>query len=132
MARRPKPTKRRSYNKEESKMVKSIDSLAQYEQFVALIPPEIRKDILEGLKPNEILKKYSNIVAGRMVATAMTERDPTRAFAMMKDVLDRTEGKAIERKQIQHALHNVTDQEFDALLASELEDLDDLDLGDVD
>ena len=113
-------------NKTEAEMVRSLDKLAQYERFVELIPEALRKDVLNGMKPNEILHKYNNVVAARMVALAMTEKDPSKAFSMMKDVLDRTEGKAIERKQIQHALHQVSDQEFDALLASDLEDLEDL------
>lgn len=110
----------------ERKHAENLDKLAQFQEFVETIPEDLRKDILTGMKSHEILKKYENMAAARAVVIAMREPDSGKALAAAKDIMDRASGKAVERKQIQHQLHQVSDEEFDALLASELETLDEM------
>ena len=132
MAKRPTKTVKRtpqskrhsSNNGQEHVMLRGLDELAQFEEFTKKVPEDLRKDILAGMDSKEIYAKYGNMAAARAVIIMMTEQDSSKAMAAVKDILDRDEGKAIERKQIQHAMHNVDDKEFDALLASEMADID--------
>jgi len=131
--KRTSQTKRHSSNNgQEIAMVRGLDELDQFERFSKMVPEDLRKDILAGMKSKEIYEKYGNMAAARAVIIMMTEEDPGKAMTAVKDILDRTQGRPIERKQHQHALHNVDDKEFDALLSSEMEDLDEMEGGEDD
>ena len=111
--------KDRSY--EEDSMLRSIDKLAEYEEFVKEIPKDLRAALIEGKDAAALYKKYANFAAVRVLAIIAQEKDSGKALAAAKEVLDRTYGKSVERKQIKHELESLSDNELDSLLLSEID-----------
>lgn len=110
-------------NTEESKRVQFLDQLAEYQSFIRDLPKELRNALLDGKPADAIYKKYENVAAVRAVQIMMTEPDSGKALAAVKDVLDRTQGKAIERKLVKHHLEELPDKELDAIIMSELNEV---------
>lgn len=107
---------------EDQKMTSLINELTDFEDFRTQILPAIRRDLKAGLSPKELREKYAALVQARTITTAITS-DDGRAMAAAKDILDRQEGKATEKKEITHRYAEMKDQELDAILASEEEEL---------
>lgn len=105
----------------ETDRARNIDDLAIHDELMGGILGSIKADLLTGLPSDQILAKYAALAAARTVTIAATDADSGRALAASKDILDRTMGRAVERKQIQHKLENVDPGQLDALLLSELE-----------
>lgn len=116
----------------QEEMARGLDELAAYDEFAGQLLPEIRKMLVEGATSEEILARYSPFAAARIVSIAATELDSGKALSAAKDVLDRVQGKAIERKQIAHKFANLSDTDLDAVLASAVEDLVDVTPGEDD
>lgn len=107
-------------------MVRNLDKLSQYDEWVQLLPKDLQRDFLSGMSAQDLYAKYANAAALRAIHIALTE-DPSKALTAIKDIIDRDQGKAIERKQMHHVLDEVEDQQLDALIASELETLTEMD-----
>ena len=112
-----------SKNREEENMGKALDQLADFEEFTRLIPKQIRDALLRGAKASEIYKEFSHVAAARAVLIAMTEKDAGKALAAIKDIQDRADGKPTERKEIRHHMDLLSDEELDAALLSELDEI---------
>ena len=82
------------------------------------------RDLEKGMDAKSIYKKYSNLAAARGITIALSSTDEQKALAAVKDVLDRTQGKATEKKEIKHQLEDLRDEELDAILQSEIQDLE--------
>jgi hypothetical protein len=109
-------------NEVEDSMIEALDDLAAYETFQLDMPKELRRALIDKLPPDEIYKKFANVAAARIVQIIATEKDSGKALAAAREVLDRTFGKAIERKQVRHQFEELSDQELDAVLLSELDE----------
>lgn len=118
--------KKRMTNHEDHMMTSRLDSLAEYETFMKDVPTELRQMILDGLDAVEIYDKADRLAAIRMVAIALTDKDSSRAIAAIKDIMDRKHGKATERKEVSHKFEGLSDEELDAILVSEISELDDV------
>lgn len=118
-----KSSRPRTVNGVENKMINLIDQLAEYESFTKNIPKELREAILKGTSAKALYKKYENFAAVRVIQILMTEKDSAKALAAVKELLDRTHGKATEHKDIRHSLEQLEDKEIDALLLGEMEDV---------
>lgn len=105
----------------ETDRARNIDDLALHDDLMGGILGSIKKDLQLGLPSDKILEKYAALAAARTVTIAATDADSGKALAASKDILDRVQGRAVERKQIQHKLENVDPSQLDALLLSELE-----------
>lgn len=116
--RQPKP------NKTEHLMVSALDRLAAYEEFEESILPSLRKAMKEGKTDIEIYNMVRGAAAARTATIALTERDPAKALSAIKDILDRTGGKATERREIEHKYSKLKEEELDSLLLSELGGVD--------
>ena len=127
---RPSTTKgykTRGYETAESaKMTKLIDQLAEFEKFRETILPAIRADLSNGLTAPELREKYAALVQARIITEALTTPDAGKAATLSKDVLDRSEGKATERKEVSIKYSELGDEELDALLLSEEAELKDM------
>lgn len=120
---RPKRRQKKFSGRPEQDSVASlIDQLTEFEDFQRTILPALRKDIKAGMSPEDMRKKYASLVQARTITTAVTS-DDGRAMAAAKDILDRTEGRATERKEITHRYAEMKDEELDAILQSEEEEL---------
>jgi len=114
--------KRSQFNDDESAMTRNMDKLKAFDDFQENILPALQKDLRDGMGSEELRKKYASYVQAAQLTQALT--DP-KAAGERKDVLDRLEGKATEKKEISHRLEKLPEEELDALLLSELEDVED-------
>jgi hypothetical protein len=123
---RAKPRKRserRTGNDAEMKQHALHESIKELEEFKATLLPALRKDLLAGMSEAQIQKKYAAYVQTRLVQIALMDEDSGRALAAAKDILDRTNGKATEKKEVLHRFKDLSDAELDAVLESEEQDL---------
>lgn len=102
-------------------MIRKIDNRNELVEMIQSLPKQLRQAIIDGSAPEQIYKDNLPIAAARIVAIAATERNPSVALAAAKDILDRVQGKAVERKLVKHQLEDVPDDQLDAILISELE-----------
>jgi hypothetical protein len=104
-------------------MVRGLDELATYEELTTGLLGTLKQDLRQGLTSEQILKKYAALAAARVVSVASTEVDSAKAMAAAKDILDRSQGKAVERHINVHAMSELKDEELDALLLSKLKEV---------
>jgi DNA-directed RNA polymerase specialized sigma24 family protein len=114
---------RRTRNTELDKAVRNLDELQAFQDFKELILPVLRQDLDKGMTAEEILEKYTAIAAARIVSDMVKDTGSDAA----KDILNRTRGKATERKEIRHRLESLPEDQVDALLLSKLKDVTDED-----
>jgi hypothetical protein len=107
-------------------MANLIDDIAEFEDFQATTLKAIRKDIKKGLGAKELRDKYAAILQGRLLTDALTTSDLKVAAAIGKDVIDRVEGKPTEKKEVTHKFKDMKEEELDAILKSEIEELEDM------
>jgi len=105
--------------KQETIMQRSLDELAAYEEIIAGLPKDLKQALINGDSAEMLYKKYSNIAAVRVLQILFTEKDSGKALSAAKELLDRTHGKAVERKHIKHELEGLDDDALDALILSE-------------
>lgn len=113
--------------KNEHKMAQAIDDLAEFEEFKQSLLPALRADLRKGTPAKEILEKVKGLAAARLGTIVATEIDSSKALAAIKDLLDRTEGRAVERSVTTHKFEKLKDAELDALLESRLKESNDSD-----
>lgn len=114
-----KRSKFNSGQAEQSKMARNLDDLAAYEDFEDSVLPMLKQAVKEGWSPEKIYKMTAAHAAARSVSIALTEPDSGKALAGIKEVLDRSGGKATERREVKHEISNLSDAELDALIASQ-------------
>lgn len=95
--------------------------LDEFVEWKETIHPRIRADIKKGLDPKQLREKYSPLAEARKLMIALTSTNESSALAAIKDIQDRTEGKAKERIDMTHRLAQMPDDELDALILSELQ-----------
>jgi hypothetical protein len=110
-------------------MIRGLDQLAAFDEFVATISPELRKDLQSGASAEDIYLKYTAYAAARGVSIAMTERDTSKALKAIQDILDRTKGKAVQRVEAKHKFEDLSEDQLDALLQSRLKDVIEVEVG---
>lgn len=117
---------RHSSGPAERDAIRLHDKIAAFEDFEENILPALRKDLKAGLTPKQIREKYQSIVQARLITDVLRTEDPKEAAAIGKDLLDRVEGKATEKKEVTHRFKDMSDKELDAILQSEEQDLEDM------
>lgn len=110
----------------DNRMAKMIDDLAEFEEFRETTLKAIRMDIKKGMSAKDLRAKYAAIVQGRLLTDALTTEDVSKAAFIGKDIIDRVEGKATEKKEVTHKFAEMKDEELDAILKSEIEELEDM------
>lgn len=113
-------------NKAEHEQHKLHRDLIAFDDFRSTILPALRKDLKSGMTPKQLREKYSALVQARLITDAMTTTDPKEAAQIGKDLIDRVEGKATEKKEVTHRFKDMSDKELDAILESEEADLKDM------
>lgn len=102
-----------------TRRVSAMDLLAEYEELL----PGLKAALRMGLSAEEIYTEFQAMAAARGIQIALTERDSGKAIAAIKDVLDRTQGKAKERQEHTHRLQQLPDEQLDALLKTKIQDV---------
>lgn len=103
---------------------RSLDELAVQDELFSGVLEAVRTDIRKGLKTEDLLAKYAQLAAARVVTIAATDADSGKALSAAKDILDRVHGKAKETRDVTHRLDKVKEEQIDALLLSELDVLE--------
>lgn len=116
---------KRTFNRAEANMVRGLDKLAAFEKFQEEILPKLQKMVAEGKSAPEIYEFAQSYAAARMVTEALTNPKASEAIVAVKDLLDRTQGKAKERQEVEHKFEKLKDEELDALLKSRLKEVQD-------
>ena len=98
----------------------SIDDLALYDSLFSGALRSLKEDIAGGMDAITLAKKYAALAQARIVTTALTEQDSGKALAASQDIVNRAHGKAVENKNIKHALADSSDSELDAIINSKL------------
>jgi hypothetical protein len=104
-------------------MASVLDELLAYEDWRQTILPELKKMIAAGKSADEMYAWAESFAAGRAISIALTETDSTKALSGVKEILDRSKGKAKERVDVEHRYSKLKDEEIDALLESKLDEV---------
>jgi hypothetical protein len=97
-------------------MSRNLDTLSEFDEFNVEIAPALRGAIKAGKSPEEIYNLVLAHASARMVSIALTEKSPAIAMAALKDILDRTKGKATENKAVKVTMENTSDEALDSKL----------------
>ncbi len=103
-------------NQAEEDMARSLDLLADYDAYAEEIAPILRKAVLEKWAPAKIFEHFSSYIAARAVTVALQEKDSSKALAAVKDLLDRSVGKATEKIEATHRYEKLADSDLDHML----------------
>lgn len=121
LSRTPRPK-----NAQENGAINLIDRLEAFKEFQVNILPALREDIKEGKTAEQIYSKYQAMAAARGISIAMTEVDSGKALAAIREILDRSGGRATEKHTIEHKFSKLRDEELDALLISRAKEVEDV------
>lgn len=99
-------------------MARNLDLLAGYDSYSEQVAPILRKAVEERWSVERIYKEFSSFIAARAITIALKEEDSGKALSALKEVLDRSQGKATERVETTHRLEKMADEDLDRMLAS--------------
>lgn len=127
MNARPKRNRRpkKSGNLDTHRMVKTIDELAQFEEFKTTILPALQREVEKGTPGPELLARFQTHAAARLITIILTDPDSGRATAAIRELSDRVEGKAAQKIEQVHRFEKLSDNELDSLVTSKLKELND-------
>lgn len=98
---------------------RALDQLAEYAEFQDMFLPSIRKALLGGASSEQILAQFKPLVSARLVQLGLTGSE-SAALGAIKELMDRVDGKAVQKQEHTHKLARLKDEELDAMLASKL------------
>lgn len=111
------------------RQVTLVDDLVEFEKFRDEILPVLRKDMNSGMSAEDIYKKWAPIAAAKLVTVALQSKNESSVLTATKEILDRSEGKARERRDTTHRLAQIPEKELDSLLLSKFEELESVEEG---
>ncbi len=114
-----------SNHKQENWTIRAVDDLAEFDKFKEEILPMLKKAISESWSAEKIYKMAEAHAAARNVTIALTDQDSGKAMTAIKELMDRSKGKATEKQEITHSYSKLSDEELDALIDSQKKDLAD-------
>lgn len=100
-------------------MIKSLDKLAEYEEFVAEVLPALRADLASGMSAEAIAEKYEALAEARRISMIATSDNESAVMNAIKDLRDRVSGKPKEVQEIEHRLGKLPEEQLDSILESE-------------
>ncbi len=120
-------------NRAESKMAAALDTRTLLDDISAELLPIMRTASKERWTRDQWRAHpvLSALIQARQFSIAITDDDTSKALAAIKDINDRTEGRATERVETIHILEKLPDEQLDALLETELKELSDDDVEDL-
>lgn len=124
---RPKTNRKMAHTggPQQKKMANLVDDLMEFEEFRNEVLPMLRKDLKAGTPPEELQKKYLALLTAREITVGLTAK-PETALVAIKNIKDRAEGKAVERRVTVNKYDTLPDEQLDAALLSEEEELKNL------
>lgn len=101
---------------------RALDQLAEYAEFQEMFLPAIRKALMGGASSEKILAQFKPLVAARLVQLGLTGSE-TAALGAIRELMDRVDGKAVQKQEHTHKLAKLPEQELDAVIQSKLKKL---------
>ncbi len=101
------------------------DAISEFDEFRQEVLPELRRMLAAKASPSQMRKEFMHYLTARLITEGITNPDATKAISAIKEIFDREEGRATEKKEVSHRLGKLKDEELDALLISELEAMPD-------
>jgi hypothetical protein len=111
-------------NQKEEWMVQMLDEHDQFKKYQEMFK-KLLTMVGAGATADELRREFGPAITARAIAMAATTDDGRLFSTLMKDLVDRTEGRAVERREVSHQFQNLTDEELNNVLASELDGLTD-------
>jgi ribosomal 50S subunit-associated protein YjgA (DUF615 family) len=108
---------RQKWDSETERAVRSLDALAEFEEFCEGIIPELRRPVLENWSPEKMRREFASRTQAQIISKAL--RGDVRAI---RDVLDRLEGKPIKREENRRVYARMDKRELAALCLQKLKD----------
>jgi len=108
--------------KQENKMVRTLDKLAEFQMFDDNILPKLRKMVLENWSPEKIRKAFAPVMQARMIQAGLGNINAANTLKAIKDTLDRHEGTAVQRMNTVNTYSTMSRQELAALALQKLRD----------
>jgi len=103
-----------------------LEDLELFEELKKDLLPALRDMVRKGEKSDKILERGRALATARLVTLAATTDNPTAALSAIKEVLNRTVGPVVEKREVAHRLAAMEEKELDALLISKItEDVED-------
>lgn len=115
----PKRTKYNRGDRQSGEMARSLDDLAFFDKFFNDIAPKLRQMVIDGATANDIYKIAEAQTAARMLTIAMTEKDPKIAMQAIKEMHDRSLGKAKESMEITSRYEALSEEDLQQLIREE-------------
>lgn len=115
-------TKSRQKEYATRRMNRLADKLAAVEDYHANVPAELRRLLENRATPDDILQFAASLAAARLV-TELASSHAGTAMEAAKQILDRSQGKAVERIQQHHKFEKLDESQIDALLLSKLKEV---------
>jgi hypothetical protein len=113
---KPKNKVRRTGYGQQNKLNGKIDDQA-FREYQAKVLRSIREDLLAGMTAEQIFKKYEAHAAAALVSSMI---NPQTVVAAAEKVLDRTQGRPVQKTENTHHMSKLKDEELNALLKSRL------------
>lgn len=112
----------RTTNQDEEGLIEALDQLAMFQDFQLDMLPKLQALVKKGAKTDEILEMGRALAVARLVTIAATEADSGKALAAVRELLDRKEGRVVERKEVKHSMSQLKDADLDALVLTALQE----------
>lgn len=115
---------REARNPAEDRLAYLLGVAEQFESFQTMLPT-LKEDLKQGLTSKQLRERYAPLLTAQQISTALTNQDTVKGAEVAEKLLNRIEGKATEHKVVKHQFEELTDQELDAILLSEMDDIED-------
>lgn len=125
MRSRPRGRPKLTQHKQENQTLRAVDELAEFDSFKQEILPMLKRAISESWPAEKIYKMAEAHAAARNVTIALTEEDSGKSLAAIRELMDRSKGKSVEKQEITHSYSKLSDEELEALIKSQERDLED-------
>jgi hypothetical protein len=114
---------KQKWDSETERMARSLDALAEYDEFCHALLPKLRRMVLENWSPDRIRKEVGTYLTARTVSIALSgSKNSASTFRACQDVLDRLEGKPTRRQEVTRQYANMSKAELSALAYQKLVD----------
>jgi hypothetical protein len=116
-------THRNRHGLEEERRARSVDDLAEFEDFKASLLPKLRQMVKEGWSADKIRREVGPYIAARIAGMALLGNiKSANTMKAAQDTLDRLEGKAIQRVEQKTIYAQMSKRELAALCLQKLQD----------
>lgn len=107
-------------------MARNLDTLSEMEDFHNTVLPKLRRMLEKGEDAAKMYESFQSLIAARVITKALTTTDGKEMLAAAKEILDRGVGKPTENVNVTSRYEALTDEELDALLKSQKQELAEL------